>query len=222
MSDLDLLGRTPPESLRFNALTGVLALNHFDAERWQRAPIVIEPPSKWAVDFATRMIGYGRVSDSVFDMRLVPVGQPVPALSPDEEPFFKTAFSMLLYNPEYGFAQMTSASAVLGRAICNGLWERIKGYAQAAEGLIPITVWGEPREVAIGQRNPRTFWAPSIGIAGWVDRNSIAAFAARPALVEPPLASDRQIRWTPMKPLKGPAKKGEVADDLDDGLPENL
>ena len=97
MSDLDDLGyaKIRPDSLRFNGLTGCLTINRYSPETRRSTATEIPPGSRWAVDVLTRERGYGRVTDSIFDMRLSPVGSPPPVI--EDEDLFKTAVSMLLY-----------------------------------------------------------------------------------------------------------------------------
>jgi hypothetical protein len=186
MSDIDDLPttKTRPHSLRFNAVTGFLAVYCYNLETRQNSIVEIPPKSRWAIDMLTRERGYGRVTDAVFDMRLSPVGAPPPVI--EDEDLFKTAVSMRLYSPDWGLVEWQTASALAVRAII-GLWETYKKSAEALVGDIPIVEIGTPRVVVIGRdTNKREFFAPQIDIVAWADREVFPAFRARPPTVALP------------------------------------
>jgi hypothetical protein len=218
MHDLDDLGSAHmrPESLRFNAVTGVLAKYVFDANEWRRVPVEIGPGSRWAVDMLTRRRGLGRVTDSSYDVRMSYVGEPVPEAPND----YKPAVSMMLYSPEHGLCYMETCSTILVRCI-SGLWEHYRSYRQSSEGLIPVIEIGEPRQIQIGSRNnPRMFYAPSFRIIDWIERDTVPAFKATAPTVALPSPANMQIEFRSALKLPKPKRGAQpVSDDLNDGIP---
>src|SRR6516165_3950875 len=186
MSDLDDLGiaKSRPDSLRFNALNGNLAIHRYDPETRRRTVTDLPPRTRWAVDMPTRQRGFGRVTDAIYDMKLSPVGALVPEV-PDSD-LYKPAVSMLLYSPEWGLVEWQTAAAIAVRAIV-GFWDRYKAAPEALDGDIPIIELGEPRVVVMGRdANQREFYAANIAIVAWMGRDVIPAFRVRPPTVAPP------------------------------------
>jgi len=218
MTDLDDLGGAymHPNSLRFNAVTGILAKYVFDPEEWRRVPVEIAPGSHWAIDMLTRRRGLGRVTDGSYDMRLSYVGEPVPE-APDD---FKPAVSMMLYSPEHGLCYMETCGAILVRCI-SWLWEYYRSFRQSSDGLIPVIEIGGPREVHIGSRNnPRLFYAPQFKIIDWIERDTVPAFRATAPTVALPPPSNMQIGFRSALKLPKPKReRSELADDLNDEIP---
>jgi hypothetical protein len=79
---------------------------------------------------------------------------------------------------------------------------------------------GAAREVSLGKRNPRSFWAPTFEIVGWTDRQQIPVLKYRPPTVDQPIQQHLQIPF--LKPGgKKPRGKTQpaVSNVLDDEIP---
>jgi hypothetical protein len=74
---------------------------------------------------------------------------------------------------------------------------RYKTYQEAADGMLPVTEFGPPREVKVGRTNTRIFWTPVLTITGWIPRDEIPALRYRPPTVSPPVRQDQQIPFRP-------------------------
>ena len=210
------------QGLKFNALDGILRLG--EAE--------LETGSQWVADMLTRRRGYGRTGDGVFEFYLTPVGSEPPA-PPHDPKEFKPALAMIVFSPQFGLAEMITNSTLLRQTIST-LWEEYKSYREAADGLLPVIEFGEPREVEIGRNNKRIFWTPRISIIGWVSRDEIPPLRYRPPTVEPPIRRDAQLPYRALAQLPAPfseehqaepkkprrkAAATPVADIIEDELP---
>ena len=81
MSDLSDLHGIFPNSLRWNAETGILGIAVYNAETGERELQEIllgSAAATFVMDLATRERGYGLIKVGVYDMRLTPVGSPAP------------------------------------------------------------------------------------------------------------------------------------------------
>jgi hypothetical protein len=226
MSDLDDLGRSYPNGLRFNALTGAVMVSRYNPSTKQRSATEVPPGSRCAVDMLTRQRGLAKVTDKVFDFKLTPVGAPPPAL--EDETDYKPAVAMFVYSPDYGYCEIRTNSAITVRAI-SSLWDEYRAAGEAIAGQIPVMIIGEPCEVVIGRgtNNERRFWSPNFSITAWVDREIVPAFRSRKPTVPLPtapaplaIAKDLGARLGPVKPARrGSASAATVSAALDDEIP---
>ena len=225
MSDLDDLNHAIVllQRLKFNALTGSLLLG--DTE--------LGAGSRWVGDMLTRRRGVGRTGDGVFEFYLTPVGSAPPTIPEDDK--FKPAVAMIWWSPEDGLAEMITNGSILRRTISD-YWETYKTYQEAADGMLPLTEFGPPREVKVGRTNIRVFWTPVLTVIGWIPREDIPALKYRPPTVPPPIRRDQQVPFRPTAMLpsakdrrktSAPAKdrqRGSAPDPLseilDDEIPE--
>jgi hypothetical protein len=196
MSDLDDLDHRDIryQAFKFNALTGVGQVNEFELG-W---------PSIWTADMYTRRRGYGKTGDGVFEFYLTPVGSEPP--KPPQDDKFKPAIAILWWSPQYGLAEMITNSTLLRRTVSD-FWEVYKSYQEAADGLLPVTEFGAPKEVQIGKNNMRIFWTPVLTIVGWMSRDEIPALKYRPATVPPPIRLDQQTLFYATRSLPSPAEE---------------
>jgi hypothetical protein len=220
MSDLDGLHGVFPPSLRFNSKTGILGVSAFNSEIGERELQEIELGSKlamFAMDMATRMRGYGLKKVGVYDMRLTPVGSPLPEW-PGDGSEFKAAVGCWLWSPIFGEVRLETNATYLRGAI-GGLWEECRKYQQAIEGLQPIIRFEDRNSVlnsAIGKR----FWVPIVPIINWIERDKVPGWADRPPTVAPPAAVPLLL-GPDKEPIKGashhkaqrPAAKPGSPDD---------
>jgi hypothetical protein len=109
------------------------------------------------MDLATRERGYGLVRKGFFDMRLTPVGTPVPEY-PGAESGFKPAVGCNLWNPTFGAIRVETNAQIFRRAI-SGVWDHCYTFKEAAEGLQPairfvgVEIIRSPRSIKFF-RNP--------------------------------------------------------------------
>src|SRR5262245_53914687 len=86
-------------TLKFSPVDGVYTYSWFNPATWVREKTPVEIPTIVVVDPLTRLHGVQKTGDSLWDTRLVPVGQPVP-LPPDA--LFKTCLGLLVLHQDHG------------------------------------------------------------------------------------------------------------------------
>ena len=125
MSDLSDLHGIFPDSLRWNAETGVLGIAGFNPETGEREvqEILLGNTATFVLDLATRERGYGLIKVGLYDMRLTPVGSPPPPWPGDEE--YKPALGCWLWNPTFGELRLETNAAIFRQAIAN-VWDRAR------------------------------------------------------------------------------------------------
>jgi hypothetical protein len=184
MSDLAGLHGVFPTSIRWNAEDGVLGVSVFNPESGERKLQEIElgQPATFAMDLATRMRGYGLIRTGVYDMRLTPVGSPLPPWPNDDD--FKVAIGIWLWNPTVGEVRLETNGSIVRQAI-TGIWDQARSEPQAAAGLQPVVSFVNRVPVPVKALN-KTFQGPAIRIVGWVERDKIPGWSERPPTVLPP------------------------------------
>jgi len=229
MSDIGDLHGVFATPLRWNAEQGILGRMLYNPDVGGRNFMEIELGSsaaKFAADYATRERGYGKIQVGLNDMRLTPDGAPPPPWPDDSD--YKPAVGWWLWNPFFGELRLETNGALLVRAIA-GLWDRIRTFKEASNGLQPVIHFTGSRERFVQQVN-KTFFEPVIDLAAWIDRERVPAFRMRQITVQPPIALDSQTPFSalpdrsrerlniPAELLK-PTPKGALDHDLDDSLP---
>ena len=184
MSDLDENYTEFPNSLRWNAEAGILSVSIYDLEAGGRElkEILLGAPATFVLDLATRERGYGLIRVGVFDMRLSPVGAPLPPRPTDDG--YKGAIGCWLWNPEFGELRLEATATLFCQAI-KGLWDYCLRKPEAAQGLQPVIrfVGRVEREVkSVGE----TFLIPKFEVPGWVERDKVPGWKERAPTVPPP------------------------------------
>jgi hypothetical protein len=213
MSDLSDLHGIYPTSLRWNAEGGFLAVSAFNAETGERELQQIElgQPATFVLDLATRERGYGLIKTSVYNMTLTPVGSPAPQWPGDAE--YKPALGCWLWHPVFGELRLETNAKVFRDAVAN-IWEQARFKPQAFEGQQPVVRFEDRVPVHIKSVN-KTFQGPVIKVIGWVPRDQVPGWSARPPTVSPPAAPP--ILPAPSAPapatpaVKKPAKAKKAA-----------
>jgi hypothetical protein len=161
MSDLSDLHGIYPNSLRWNAETGVLAISAFDPKSGERElkPIEFGQPATFALDMATRERGYGRIRVGEYDMRLTPVGSPAPPWPGDGEEY-KPAIGVWGWSPQHGEVRIETNAALFRQAIDN-VFREAKCEPEAAKGEQPVVCIVNRVLVTI-KALKRDFFAPLI------------------------------------------------------------
>ena len=134
MSDLSDLHGIFPDSLRWNAETGIFGVARFNPETGEREvqAIVLGNSATFALDLATRQRGYGAIRLGLYDMRLTPVGSPPPPGQTTRN--YKPAIGCWLWNPTFGEVRFETNAAIFRQAIAN-VWDKARfeprGHAMA-------------------------------------------------------------------------------------------
>jgi hypothetical protein len=231
MSDLSDLHGVYPTSLRWNAEAGVLSKAVFNPETGERGLEEIElgKPATFVLDLATRERGYGLIKVGLYEMTLTPVSEPAPDWPGDPE--VKPALGCWLWSPQHGELRFETNAAIARQAMAS-VWERARFKPEALQGLQPVIRF-EGRAPYPVKALGKTFQAPVIAIAGWVERDKIQGWAARPPTVAPPAAlpllgsasapaaSSVTPSIAPAQAKKGAQKgtKGKAKPALDDPPP---
>ena len=186
MSDLSDLHGIFPNSLRWNAETGVLGISVFNPETGERElqEILLGNTATFVLDLATRERGYGLIKVGVYDMRLTPVGSPAPPWPGDEE--YKPALGCWVWNPTLGELRLETNAAIFRQAIAN-VWDKARFAPEAIRGLQPVIRFVDRVEVPIKSVG-KTFFGPVVQIVGWAERNNVPGWKERTPTVPPPAA----------------------------------
>ena len=177
MSDLEKSYTEFTNSLRWNAEAGILSVSIYDLEAGGRElkEILLGAPATFVLDLATRERGYGLIRVGVFDMRLSPVGAPLPPRPTDDG--YKGAIGCWLWNPEFGELRLEATATLFCQAIKPSSTESHFPQIRCALGFgnLPIRLGGEWRgkwsfgrnrvkRVFLNILKPwRQFWAARIG-----------------------------------------------------------
>lgn len=140
-------------------------------------------PQPSPLDLATRERGYGLVKVGVFDMRLVPVGNPAPPW-PGEE--FKAAVGAWLWAPQYGEVRLETNASIFRQAILD-VWDRARFEPLAAENQQPVISFTD-RTLRSIKSVGEDFWSAVIKIIGWVPRDQVPGWKERAPTVTAPSA----------------------------------
>jgi hypothetical protein len=224
MTDLsDLAGSVRgirDRALRWNAVDGQgWRIEIYNPETGDRDFELLPEGLTWICDMATRRRGAIKTGEGVFDVRLSPVGSPLPDI-PANDDDFKPGVAMVVWHPEYGVAEITTASTVVRDRIVY-LWEVVKARPEAATGAIPAVRFGPPVEVSFGgKRNLRVFYAPTFELhGGWADRSEVPGICFRPATVPPPKPAKLQIEDLSARPKKHLKPAMTAGAALNDEIP---
>jgi hypothetical protein len=215
MSDLSDLEGIYPNSLRWNAEDGRLAISAYDAEVGERGlqEINLGPDATFVMDMRTRMRGYGLIKAGIFDMQLTPVGSPPPS-NPGGE--YKPALGVSTWHPQYGELRLETSGTIFRDAV-QGVWDKARFEPQAAEGKQPVVRFVDrvPRYI---KKVNKSFFAPVIEIIGWAERDAIPGWKERPPTVPTPKAqpllpaSSTPGQSTAPSAIKPPARDPSPAD----------
>jgi hypothetical protein len=232
MSDLGDLHGVFPTSLRWNAEDGYLAYSSFNPETGERelAAIPLGPEATFVLDLATRERGYGLIKVGLYDMRLSPVSAAPPPWPGDGEEY-KPALGCWLWNPTLGELRLETNAAIFRQAV-SSVWDQARLNPSAVEGQQPVIRFTDRSSTTVRSVN-KSFFAPTIRIIGWVERNQIPGWSARePTVLSPaalpvlPAASPAPAASVAKKPAKAQqdaaAKRDVLREMLDDDLPEHL
>jgi hypothetical protein len=230
MSDLSDLHGIFPNSLRWNAETGVLGVAVFNAETGEREVQEIQLGSAtatFAMDLATRERGYGMIKVGFYDMRLTPVGSPPPDW-PGEDEGYKPALGCWLWNPALGDLRLEICAAIFRDAV-DSIWKQAKFAQEAIDGLQPAIRFVGRVEIPVKSVN-KTFYGPVIQIVGWTERGNVPGWKERAPTVPPPKAPPSlaassapvPVVMAPsrakLKPPRGAAKPA-IDPNLNDDIP---
>jgi hypothetical protein len=201
MTDLSDLDGIFPNSVRWNAEDGFLAISAYNSETAERElrEVPLGREATFALDLLTRERGYGQIRVGVYEMRLTPIGSPPPP-KPDD-PEFRPALGCWLWNPNIGEVRLETNATLFREAVAN-IWDKSRFEPQAAEGLQPVICFADRVSKLIRQVN-KTFYAPVIKIAGWVERGKVPGWQERAPTVAPPKALP--ILSAPSTPISAPA-----------------
>ena len=215
MSDLSDLEGIFPNSLRWNAEDGRLAISAYDAEAGERGlqEIDLGPDATFVMDMGTRTRGYGLIKTGIFDMQLTPVGSPAPS-NPGGE--YKPALGVWTWHPQYGELRLETNGVIFREAV-QGVWDKARFEPQAAEGQQPVVRFVDrvPRYI---KKVNKSFLAPVIEIIGWAERDAIPGWKERPPTVPTPKAlpllpaSSTPGQSTAPSAIKPPARNPSPAD----------
>jgi hypothetical protein len=203
MSDLFDLHGIFPDSLRWNAETGVLGIGVFNPESGEREvqPVELGNTATFVMDLATRERGYGLIKVGVYDMKLSPVGSPAPAWPGDEE--YRPAAACWLWNPTFGELRLEVCSAIFRQAIAN-VWDKARFAPEAIRGQQPVIRFVDRVDVVIKSLN-KTFYGPVVQIVGWAERNDVLGWKERTPTVPPPAAPPLLAVASAPAPIPAPA-----------------
>jgi hypothetical protein len=227
MSALSDLHGIYPTSLRWNAESGFLAVSALNAETGEREMQHIElgQPATFVLDLATRERGYGLIKTGIYDMKLSPVSSPAPQWPGDAE--YKPALGCWLWHPVFGELRLETNARIFREAVAN-IWEQARFKPQAFEGLQPIIRFIDRVPIPVKSVN-KTFQGPVIKGIGWVPRDQVPGWSARPPTVVPPTvppllsASSAPAPATPAakKPTKAKpkGKQSKPKAEPDDPIP---
>ena len=230
MPDLSDLHGIFPNSLRWNAETGVLGIAVYNAETGERElqEILLGNTATFVLDLATRMRGYGLIKVGVYDMRLTPVGSPAPPWPGDEE--YKPALGCWVWNPTLGELRIETNAAIFRQAI-SSIWDQCRIAEQAIRGEQPVIRFVDRVDVPIKSLG-KTYYGPVVQVVSWWERNKVPGWQERtptvPLPAAPPLlaassapapAPSTPAAKKPAKVRKGAAKPGPDDLPFDDPIP---
>jgi len=102
---LENLGRSFPDRLQHNSVTGELTISHYDAETRERTTEPVPPGSRWVAGVRRIQYGFARFDAGKYEWLLVYAGQPAPEVGDDRR---------LSRRVGYRFIRPTTASSNFG------------------------------------------------------------------------------------------------------------
>jgi hypothetical protein len=201
MSDLSDLHGIFPNSLRWNAETGILTVSAYNPETGEREqkPIEFGQRAMFVLDAATRERGYGRIRVGEYSMLLSPVGADPPPW-PGAGSEYKPAIGCWAWSPSTGEVRLETCSAMFRDAVAN-IFHEANSEPQAREGQQPVVSFVNRAPVVIKALR-KTIYSPVIERVGFVERDKIPGWKERAPTVPLPVAAPALAKPTAPAPVK--------------------
>ena len=172
---------TPPTAdfadiVKFDANAGRMFRIDYDSDTREKRPVDITMPApKFAVDFGSLEVGYGRFTDKGPEYHIVPEGQPIPQqpMEKDEKGrlLFRPVFRVKIYGKVLGGMREWASAANCVLEPIEDLYNKFRAAPEAQQGKIPIVELTRTMPVSMGRgQRQRTLYAPCFQIVGWTDR----------------------------------------------------
>jgi hypothetical protein len=187
--------------VKYDANAGRMFKIDYNFETREKMPVDITmPPPRFAVDFGSLEVGYGRITAAGPDLRLVPESQPLPPqpLDKDEKGrlVFRPAFRLKIFGKVLDGPREWVSTATCVLDAVEDLYKKFRDAPEARQGKIPIVELTRTLPTTVGRgARQRTLYVPSFMIVGWTDRVSemgertVPPPGAPAAMTTPPAAS---------------------------------
>ena len=181
--------------VKYDANAGRFFKVDYNIDTREKVPVEITtPPPKFAVDFGSLEIGYGRFAPTGPEFHIVPIGQKLPAqpLDKDEKKrlLFRPAFRVKLYGKVLDGLREWASTANCVLDPVDDLYNKVCAAPEAQSGKIPIVQLSRTIPVMLGRgERQRTLYAPCFVIVGWTDRVPAMGERTVPPPTPPPPAS---------------------------------
>jgi len=162
--------------VKYDANAGRFFRVDYNLDTREKVPVdITTPPPKFAIDFGSLEVGYGRFTATGPEFHVVPVEQKLPAqpLEKDEKGrlLFRPVFRVKLYGKVLdGLREWASAANCVLETV-DDLYNKFRAAPEAQAGKIPIIELTRTMPVVFGRgARQRTLYAPCFTIVGWTDR----------------------------------------------------
>jgi hypothetical protein len=187
--------------VKYDANAGRFFKIDYNPDTREKVPVdITTPPPKFALDFGSLEIGYGRFTATGPDYHIVPEGQPLPAqpLDKDEKGrlLFRPVFRVKIFGKVLDGLREWASQANCVLEPVDDLYNKFRVRPEAESGKIPIVELTRTIPVVVGRgTRQRTLYAPCLNIVGWTDR--VPAMGERtvppPKLAPPPVPTEAVI-----------------------------
>lgn len=188
--------------IKFDANAGRMFRIDYNLDTREKVPTDITgpPAARFAVDFGSLEIGYGRFTATGPEFHIVPVEQKLPAQPLDKDDkgrlLFRPVFRVKVYGKILdGLREWASLANCVLESV-DDLYNKFRVAPEAQAGQIPIVELTRTVPVVLGRGSrQRTLYAPCFSIVGWTDR--VAAMGERrvpPPTPPPPVSTDVATR----------------------------
>ena len=181
--------------VKYDANAGRFFRVDYNLDTREKAPVdITTPPPRFAIDFGSLEVGYGRFTATGPEFHIVPVEQKLPAqpLEKDEKGrlLFRPVFRVKLYGKVLdGLREWASAANCVLETV-DDLYNKFRAAPEAQSGKIPIVELTRTIPVVFGRgARQRTLYAPCFSIVGWTDRVPAMGERTVPPPTPPPSAS---------------------------------
>jgi hypothetical protein len=174
--------------IKYDANAGRMFKIDYNSDTREKVPVdITNPPPRFAADFGSLEVGYGRFSATGPEYHIVPEGQTLPPQPLDKDDkgrlLFRSVFRLKLYGKILdGLREWASTAGCVLEAV-EDLYHKFRDAPEGQRGQIPIVELIRTIPVTIGRgARQRTLYTPCFTIVGWTDRVP----AMGPRIVPPP------------------------------------
>jgi hypothetical protein len=162
--------------IKYDANAGRMFKIDYNLDTREKTPVdITNPPPRFAVDFGSLEVGYGRFTATGPEYHIVPEGQTLPPQPLDKDDkgrlLFRPVFRVKIYGKVLDGLREWASSANCVLEAVDDLYNKFRETPEAQQGKIPIVELTRTIPVVFGRgARQRTLYAPCLTIVGLTDR----------------------------------------------------